>query len=152
MSPRKAAPDASRIVVRIEEPKWRRADVPTIRRAARLALSRAKQAGELTILLSGDAGLERLNTIYRKIARPTNVLAFPAQGDGYLGDVAIAFETTLKEARAQKKDLTAHASHLAVHGVLHLLGYDHERVRDARKMEALEVAVLKDMQIGNPYD
>jgi probable rRNA maturation factor len=69
-----------------------------------------------------------------------------------LGDVVLTFGVIAREAKAQRKSLTDHLSHLAVHGVLHLLGYDHEQDRDAEAMEALEIAALARMGIANPYE
>jgi probable rRNA maturation factor len=124
-----------------------------LRRAARLALQAAKSDGELTILLANDDRLKALNEKFRGKSAPTNVLSFESssRGDGYLGDIAIAFGVTSREAAAAEKPLSHHAAHLVVHGVLHLLGYDHEIEADARVMEALEVDVLAKMGIGDPY-
>jgi probable rRNA maturation factor len=147
------AGEAARIALRVEEPKWRVADLTVLRRAARLTLTSRRRAGELTVLLTNDDRLCAFNEQFRRKARPTNVLSFPAtsQDEGYLGDIAIAFGVTEREAATARKDLTEHAAHLVVHGVLHLLGYDHESAREARAMEGLEVAILEQMGIGNPY-
>ena len=85
--------------------------------------------------------------------KPTNVLSFPAaaSGHGYLGDIAMAYGVSVREAREAGKTLCDHASHLAVHGVLHLLGYDHEADADANLMEPLEVAILAELGIADPY-
>jgi len=146
----------TRVAVVIEEPVWRKQgkNFPgALRRAARVALSaaEAKRSGDLTILLSEDAKLEALNVQFRGKSKPTNVLSFPANGADYLGDVAIAYGVTAQEARASGKSIHDHAIHLAVHGVLHLLGYDHETARDARIMEPLEIAILSELEIANPY-
>ncbi len=148
-----AGRNAVRIGLRIEQPKWRVVDLALLRRAARSAVLNARRTGELTVLLASDERLCALNQRYRGKAKPTNVLSFPArpQNDGYLGDIALAFGVAEREAAAGRKRLTDHAAHLIVHGVLHLLGYDHETARDARVMEGLEVAILKQLGIGNPY-
>lgn len=138
----------------IEEPKWRgkRGLGVRLKRAAQLAQTRGGNAdGALTILLSSDARLKALNTTFRGKNKATNVLSFPARRSNYLGDVAIAYGVTVKEARAAKKNFTDHATHLAVHGVLHLLGYDHETARAARIMEPLETAILDELGIADPY-
>jgi probable rRNA maturation factor len=116
---------------------------------------------ELAIMLTDDAGIRILNSNWRGIDKPTNVLSFPAlqpEGPGgpddaprMLGDIAIAYETTRKEADDEQKPFDHHLSHLAVHGFLHLIGYDHENDADAEVMEALEVTILAQLGIPNPY-
>lgn len=138
----------------IEEPKWRakRGLSGRIKRAAELAQTRGgNPKGALTILLSSDRKLKALNITFRGKDKATNVLSFPARGGDYLGDVAIAYGVTAREARAQKKAFADHAIHLAVHGVLHLLGYDHETARAARVMEPLETKILGELDIDDPY-
>ena len=103
---------------------------------------------ELAVMLTDDAGIRTLNSNWRGIDKPTNVLSFPAlqpTGAGgpddaprMLGDIAIAYETTRREADDEQKPFDHHLSHLAVHGFLHLIGYDHENDADAEAMEALE--------------
>jgi probable rRNA maturation factor len=144
----------SAITLLVDDPGWRkpRGLVTDLRRAAEAALACARLKGKLTILLSNDARLKSLNHDFRGKNKPTNVLSFPAQGDdGYHGDVAIAYGVALKEAEAAGKSLAGHASHLVVHGVLHLAGYDHEKPRDAKIMEPLEVKILKKLGIADPY-
>ena len=140
------------ITLVIEEEKWRavRGLQARLKQAAALALSSGRRKGALTILLSNDKRLKALNCDFRGKDKPTNVLSFPQGGD-YLGDVAIAYGVTSKEAKASGKKLIDHAAHLAVHGVLHLLGYDHERPRDAKIMEPLEVRILGKLGIADPY-
>ena len=138
----------------IEEPKWRRKRGlgARMKRAAELGLARGGHPkGALTILLANDRTLKKLNLSFRGKDKPTNVLSFPARRDEYLGDVAIAYGVTEKEARAQKKSFADHALHLTVHGVLHLLGYDHETARAARVMEPLETQILDELGIDDPY-
>ncbi|MDE2166059.1 MAG: rRNA maturation RNase YbeY [Alphaproteobacteria bacterium] len=145
-------------------PSWRRAlpAAPAIcRAAAAAALTRGAgrlKGAEVSIVLADDALSARLNRTYRGIPRPTNVLSFataePPRGAAalrLLGDVVLAYGTIAREARAQGKSLADHLAHLVVHGVLHLLGFDHERDREARRMEALEVAVLAGLGIADPY-
>jgi len=146
----------TRIAVVVEDAAWRKEgkDFPAaLRRAAKraLAASGSKRAGDLTILLSEDAKLEALNMQFRGKPKPTNVLSFPTGDEGYLGDVAIAYGTAAREARAAAKSIHDHTIHLTVHGVLHLLGYDHETAREARTMEPLEIAILSELGIANPY-
>ena len=152
------------IMVRIEEPAWRASRIATaeIRAAARAALVRGlehkrvrKQAHRktLTILLASDDRLGELNRQFRNKRGPTNVLSFPGRGeDGYLGDVAIALGVASREAATARKRLSDHVLHLTVHGVLHLLGYDHRKAAEARIMERLEIAALHEFGIPDPYD
>ncbi len=153
---RRAAKPQAPIAIVTDEPKWRAPDLRArLRRAARLALARggAGAGTALTILLTNDATLRRLNREFRRRDKPTNVLSFPAAvgGPGYLGDIAIAFGVAAAEARAAGRSFADHAIHLAIHGVLHLLGYDHERAADAATMEGLEVAILAELGIADPY-
>lgn len=138
----------------IEEKKWRakRGLGARLKRAAALALARGGNSnGALTILLSSDKRLRALNVSFRGKDNATNVLSFPARRNEYLGDVAIAYGVTAKEAAAQNKSFADHATHLAIHGVLHLLGYDHQTARAARVMEPLETSILSELGIGNPH-
>ena len=116
---------------------------------------------ELAVMLTDDQGIRTLNCNWRGIDKPTNVLSFPAlQPTGprhdddaprMLGDIAIAYETMRKEADEEQKPFDHHLSHLAVHGFLHLVGYDHEQDDDAEAMEALEQEILAQLGIPNPY-
>jgi probable rRNA maturation factor len=116
---------------------------------------------ELAVMLTDDSGIRTLNSNWRGIDKPTNVLSFPAlqpTGSGghldtprMLGDIAIAYETTRKEADDEQKPFDHHLSHLAVHGFLHLIGYDHEKDEDAETMETLEQEILAQLGIPDPY-
>jgi len=115
---------------------------------------------ELSLVLTTDAEIRILNRIWRGQDKPTNVLSFPGDMDMahddapvLLGDVVIAFETTKREVEDDKlaASLSDHLSHLIVHGVLHLLGYDHEIDQDAEQMEQLETELLAGLGIPNPY-
>lgn len=111
-----------------------------------------ESCASLSLLLTNDDRLRLLNAQFRGKDLATNVLSFPAAGsDGYLGDIAIAFGVTSREAAAAGISLEAHTLHLAVHGVLHLLGYDHIRNSEARIMECLEIATLDKLGIPSPY-
>ena len=105
----------------------------------------------MTILLTSDATVRSLNVQFRGKDKATDVLAFPACEPGYLGDVAIAYGVAAAEARGARKRLIDHVTHLALHGTLHLLGYDHSRAREARIMEALETALLARLNIADPH-
>jgi len=147
------------IALVVEDPAWRRCgvDLSRLRTAARLAVSRAPgrdgAACDLTLLLTDDARLRALNARFRGRDAPTNVLSFPAAANahGHLGDVAIALGIARQEATTAGIGLMARTLHLTVHGVLHLLGYDHVRTREAEAMERLEIAVLKTLGCPNPY-
>lgn len=102
---------------------------------------------EISIILTDDATLRALNKKYRKIDKPTNVLSFETGDSELMGDIFISFDTTMREAVAESKNFTDHATHLIVHGILHLLGYDHIDDKDAGRMEALESYVLKGLEI-----
>jgi probable rRNA maturation factor len=116
---------------------------------------------ELAVMLTDDSGIRTLNNNWRGIDKPTNVLSFPAlqptgapkPGDAprMLGDIAIAYETMRREADEEQKPFDHHLSHLAVHGFLHLIGYDHENDADAEAMESLETEVLAQLGIPDPY-
>ncbi len=117
---------------------------------------------ELAVVLTSDTAIKRLNGLYRGKNKATDVLSFPAwlasepsvAGDAreaMLGDIIIARATSARDAKGENKPLSEHLVHLVVHGVLHLLGYDHERDVDARAMERLEISILKKLGIANPY-
>jgi probable rRNA maturation factor len=116
---------------------------------------------ELAIMLTDDAGIRTLNQNWRGIDKPTNVLSFPAiqppsgveldDSPRMLGDIAIAYETMRREADEQEKPFNHHLSHLAVHGFLHLVGYDHEIDGEAEVMEQLERDILARLGIPDPY-
>lgn len=150
----------------IEQVPWPEAASATAERAARAALTRAGPPGpvELSITLSDDGRQRELNRIHRGLDRPTNVLSFPAatpeeilrarpsdQPPLLLGDVVLARETLEQEAGAAHLPFGHHLVHLVVHGVLHLLGYDHERDDEAEVMERLEAEILSSLDVGDPY-
>ncbi|HVS75340.1 MAG TPA: rRNA maturation RNase YbeY [Steroidobacteraceae bacterium] len=133
------------------------------------AIGRRAAGGELGVRVVGSAESRRLNALYRGKDRPTNVLSFPpaplpapvsgptpARGrrgieSRPLGDLVICAQVVRTEAREQRKPLEAHWAHLVVHGALHLVGYDHEREAEARRMERREIAVLRRLGFANPY-
>jgi probable rRNA maturation factor len=111
-------------------------------------------AGIIVVALSSDASVEALNGQFRGKAKPTNVLSFPAghgAPEGFIGDVILAAETVRREADEQGVPLAHHVQHLVVHGILHLLGYDHVSGAEAERMEAIEISILSKLNIANPY-
>ena len=114
---------------------------------------------EVSVMLADDETVHGLNRQYRGIDKPTNVLSFPIRDGGaavqgmpaLLGDVVLGYETVRAEAEAAGKPLAHHVSHLIIHGVLHLVGYDHETDSDAAEMEPLETAILARLNIPDPY-
>lgn len=139
----------------------------TIRRAAEHAyvVAGPGDEAELCVVLANDEFVQALNKTYRGKDKPTNVLSFPTGaipvaigpepltdlGPRLLGDVVLAHETIAREAAEQGKSFAHHLSHLVVHGVLHLLGLDHEGDEEAEEMEALERDILEDLDIPDPY-
>ncbi|MEO0633702.1 MAG: rRNA maturation RNase YbeY [Pseudomonadota bacterium] len=157
----------------IVDSRWRDADIDTVAAraigAALDLLGMGAQPTEVSILACNDARMADLNTAFRSKPAPTNVLSWPeedlASDDGApprlptadpdgtvsLGDIAIAYDTCAREADLQGKPFDHHVTHLLVHGLLHLLGYDHIRGADAARMEALEVKILGNLGIPDPY-
>jgi len=146
-------------------PHWESLILP----AARETLRQLKwiKSSEINIVLSDDAAIQELNKNYRGLNKPTNVLSFPSLEPEevssvyksakeeipiVLGDVILAFETIRQESLDQKKSFEKHLVHLAVHGILHLLGFDHEKDEDAVIMESLEIQILSSLMIPNPYE
>lgn len=152
-----------------EDDRWAEAGLATLAatatRAALSHLALAPDSLEISLLACDDARIAALNADFRGKPQPTNVLSWPSEergaardgdpplppSDEELGDIAIAYETCLNEATEQGKSFDDHVIHLIVHGVLHLLGYDHMRDRDATLMEGLEVAILGKLGLSDPY-
>ena len=156
-------PDLVKAVV--EDDRWQAAGVVPVAeaagRATLRALGRDPELHEAALLLCGDARMAELNAEFRGRETPTNVLSWPAS-DGpvpdpeqdeplFLGDLALGYETCAREAAEAGIGLADHAAHLVVHGLLHLLGHDHEADAEAEAMEAIETKVLASMGIANPY-
>jgi probable rRNA maturation factor len=160
-SPRTAAQDLT-VDVLTESPLWdaEPGAEAVVRRAIAQAAAvegSADPAAEVSVLLCDDAVIAALNARWRGRDEPTNVLSFPAPPTGdpaapaHLGDIAIACETVIREAREQGQPVTQHLAHLAVHGFLHLLGYDHVTDGEAERMERLEREILASLGIPDPY-
>lgn len=115
--------------------------------------------GEISVRVVSESEMQQLNSEFREQDKPTNVLSFPAGSiEGLppdaglpLGDIVVCASVVRDEAKAQGKSLTDHWAHMMVHGTLHLLGFDHENEDDAAVMEGLEIQILTDHGIVNPY-
>jgi probable rRNA maturation factor len=147
-------PSRTTVNVVLLDPAWNKV-LPGVERLVRKA-ARAAAAGSrkrsLTIALADDKRVRALKARDRRKDKPTNVLSYPSDERGFLGDVVLARQTVWREARQQRKTPSAHVSHLVVHGTLHLLGYDHETSdADAERMEARERRILKRLGIADPY-
>jgi probable rRNA maturation factor len=145
---------ANPIDIEVEAPQWTGIkDTDDIARKAALIAAALGPPGAINILLTDDAAVRDLNVRFRGIDAPTNVLAFPAgpHAPGELGDLALAFEVCSREAAEQNKPLADHLRHLVIHGVLHLIGYDHQGADDARLMETLERRLLASLGVDDPY-
>ena len=163
--PRKRARKQTLLIdVMIQSARWKAEPraAATVRKAIRAAASAASTpSAELAIVLTDDSAIHTLNRDWRGHDAPTNVLSFPAKQPrsrrtgaavpASLGDVVIAYQTTAREARAEGKPLKHHLAHLAVHGFLHLVGYDHEKLRDAKRMESFETEILAGLGVPDPY-
>jgi probable rRNA maturation factor len=135
-----------------------------LRQAGQISLLESPLPISLYVCFDGDRSVQELNKTWRNIDAPTNVLSFEAEpgvwrameADGpkrpmHLGDIILGYETIAEEAKAQAKTLEAHTQHLIVHGVLHLLGYDHQDDETAHIMESLERAALAHLGVADPY-
>jgi len=146
------------IEVLVEDDGWRTVlpSAAALAKAAARAVLKAEALSMRTglcLLLTSDARQQALNTQFRGKPATTNVLSFPApEGTrGHLGDVSLALGVCAREASGQGKPLAAHLQHLTAHGVLHLLGYDHQTSADADSMEAKERAILAQLGVPDPY-
>jgi len=151
----------------VESPLWaaQRGVKTVLRRAIAAAAAMVSTTdGELAIVLTDDSVIRALNRHWRGKDEPTNVLSFPTSiplpppharegrsAPRLFGDIVIAYETTAREAKAEHKPLRDHLAHLAVHGFLHLVGYDHAAEEEAAAMEALEIAVLARLDVPDPH-
>jgi len=144
--------------VRVECAGWSVLDCEALALRCFAQVEAAEDAlkGPVCVLFTDDAAVQKLNAQFRGQNRPTNVLSFPP-GAGlwpdfdYLGDIALAFETCQREAAAKGAPLEHHAAHLLVHGILHLIGYDHQTDETAIRMERRETAILAALGVNDPY-
>ena len=129
--------------------------------AVKAALSRLDMGTQpvgLTIVLGNNQRVKSLNAEWRDKQKPTNILSFPAPahsktdtGQAYLGDLILAYGVIFDEANEQRKPLATHLCHLIIHGVLHLLGFDHQNDDEAHDMEQMEIEAMATLGLSNPY-
>src|SRR5690349_8431204 len=153
----KAHDAALSVDVLMQSPKWKdhRGAAAAVRKAINAAADEiSSPGGEVAVVLTNDAAIRKLNKQWRKIDKPTNVLSFPAKSGAQvtsLGDIVIAYETLKRESRDEDKKFVHHLSHLAVHGFLHLMGYDHQNDSEAEAMEELERVIMTRLRMPDPY-
>ena len=158
MPQRRASPP--QIDVQTQSPLWKAQPLAaqTVRKAIIAAASTLSTAGgEVSIVLTDDSAIRLLNRDWRGIDQPTNVLSFPASGNKtsegarLLGDIVIAYETLERECDNEARIFLHYLAHLAVHGFLHLIGYDHQTDSQAEEMEGLESKIMKHLNMPDPY-
>ena len=154
------------VAISIEDESWQ--DLASnIMSLCESALTRAWQSLDdrsasdawVSVLLTNDQQMQTLNNRYRNKDAPTNVLSFPSPENAtraedagqVLGDIALSAQTIIREAAEQSKTVPDHLAHLLVHGLLHILGYDHDVDDEAAVMEQLEIDILGTMDVSNPY-
>jgi len=146
----------SRISVQRACEGWTVPESRALRGWARAVLAGRRMEAALTVRIVGEEEGAALNGRFRGKNGPTNVLSFASEGietidPAFLGDVVICAPLVIQEAREQRKAVQAHWAHLVVHGVLHLLGFDHDRQRQAAQMEGLEIEILERLGFSDPY-
>ena len=148
------------IDLRVADPRWEKqlGDVEAL--AARVlghASVTLGSPGEISVLMTADSEMQDLNRQWRQLDKPTDVLSFPSRGPEIpgqprlLGDIALGYETALRDAEIMSRPFEAHVGHLLIHGFLHLLGYDHIEPKDASVMEPLETRLLAGLGWPDPY-
>ena len=115
----------------------------------------------LSVLLTDNNGIKKINKQYRKINKSTNVLSFPQNDERFitkktskiiLGDIVISLEKIMKESKLQNKNLSNHLTHMVIHSLLHLLGFNHEKLKDFKIMKKKEINILSKLSISSPYE
>jgi probable rRNA maturation factor len=139
----------------LNEPRWEKINFNKIIKNCLNIIKELHPEDEISFVLCNDKTIQELNLKYRGQNKPTNVLSFAFNDDenitNMLGDIILSFETIEKEAEIQEKTFEDHLSHLVIHGILHLIGFDHIEDNDAVKMEKYEIELLAGLGIKNPY-
>jgi|ERR1700688_4537439 len=160
MPPLERRAPAPTIDIQVQSPLWDAQPLAaqTVRDAITAAAAKiARSSGEVSVVLTDDASIGKLNREWRGVDKPTNVLSFPISktkaggGDWILGDIVIAYETLAQECDVKGVIFLHHLAHLTVHGFLHLIGYDHLNDSDAEAMESLESKIMRSMKMPDPY-
>ncbi len=149
------------VEIAVEDPRWEELGdlegiaAQSMEAALRESEMALRQGAEISLLFCDDARMRELNRDFRGKDKPTNVLSFPGpdlpESAPVLGDIALGYETIVREAQEQGKSFADHTRHMIVHGFLHLLGYDHETAAEASEMEAMEIRILRRLGVENPY-
>jgi probable rRNA maturation factor len=148
-----------KIDVLVDSDRWKqpaKARAAVRRAVGQAAAALSTSGSEVAIVLTDDSAIRQLNQLWRGIDAATNVLSFPTRREAadeppHLGDIVLAYETIAREASAEHKPFAHHLAHLAVHGFLHLVGYDHDKDADAETMEQTERKILRGLHIPDPY-
>ena len=140
-----------KVYVDVHDKRWKKFKIDFDKIVSALDLKGYGES-EVSIILTNDSEIHALNREYRGKDTPTNVLSFELGDDVLLGDIYISFDTVMQQAKTENITMENHTAHMVVHGVLHLIGYDHLNDRQAKKMESKEIEALKKIGIKNPYD
>lgn len=139
-----------RVYINYQDKRWKRYNI-NFNKIVNAVVGRTYQNSEVSINLVDDTEMRKINRKYRKINKPTNVLSFELSDPILLGDIFISLDTVRAQAKDEGISFDAHVAHMVVHGVLHLLGYDHQNDDDAEQMETKETKILKKLGYKNPY-
>lgn len=139
-----------RVFVNVEDKRWKKYKID-FEKIANAAVTSAYKNAEVSITLVDDVAIQKINKKYRGMNKPTNVLSFELGDDVLLGDIFISLDTVQREAKNENISVAEHTAHMVVHGMLHLLGYDHLNDKDATRMEKKEITILKKLGYKNPY-
>ena len=139
-----------RVFVNVEDKRWKKYKI-NFQKIANAVVGKKYDKSEVSITLVDDKYVKKINKKYRGINRPTNVLSFELGDNVLLGDIFISIDTVMREAKDENISVPEHTAHMVVHGILHLLGYDHIKDADAERMEKKEISILKKLGYKNPY-